>query len=130
MRNTLFLVFLAVSFLSACAPATPAQTGALQGRVTIGPLVPVEIEGVPPPAPAPEVFAARQVVVFTPDGEREIARAQIDAQGVYRLELLVGDYLVDINRLGIDSAAGLPVIITIRPDEITTLDIDIDTGIR
>jgi hypothetical protein len=119
-----------VSLLTACAPAAPAHTGVLQGRVTVGPLVPVEIEGAPAPTPAPEVFAARQVVVFTPDGEREVARAQIDPEGSYRLELPVGDYLVDINHLGIDSAAGLPAVVTIRPDEITTLDIDIDTGIR
>jgi hypothetical protein len=37
---------------------------------------------------------------------------------------------VDINHSGIDMAKGLPIEIWILEDEVTVLDIEIDTGIR
>ena len=45
-------------------------------------------------------------------------------------ELPVGTYVVDINRLGIDSAEGLPMQIEIIADQVMRLDVDIDTGIE
>lgn len=132
--STLFNLLLLniIALLAACASPlpTPQSTGMLQGHVTIGPLVPVQREDVPDPTPAPEVYAARQIVIFSADGQTEIARAEINSQGNYSIELPSGEYLVDINQLGIDSADGLPTIITIISDGITLLDIDIDTGIR
>lgn len=125
----LFVVSLAAALLSACTQ-TPQAFGTLEGHVTIGPLAPVVREGEAEPTPDPEVYAARQVVVFMPDGETEVARLQIDADGMYRVELPVGFYMVDINHAGIDTAAGLPSEIEITADGLTRLDIDIDTGIR
>lgn len=116
--------------LCACAVAAPAETGTLAGRVTIGPLQPVMQVGVPEPTPAPEVFAARWVVVFDARGEDEIATALLGPDGRYAIDLPAGRYVVDINRAGIDSAAGLPLEVEILPGETTILDIDIDTGIR
>ena len=115
--------------LSACS-LSPAEFGVLEGQVTIGPLSPVMQEGVTPPTPAPEVYAARQIVVFEADGETEVARLEINADGSYRAELPAGEYLVDINHAGIDSAEGLPATVNIEPGSTFTLDIDIDTGIR
>ncbi|MBI3158676.1 MAG: hypothetical protein HYZ26_03625 [Chloroflexi bacterium] len=117
-------------WLTACAPAAPAETGTLAGRVTIGPLQPVMQEGVPEPTPAPEVYAARQVVVFDARGQEELARIAIGPDGHYEIKLPVGRYVVDINHSGIDSTYGLPAEIEIRASETTVLDIDIDTGIR
>jgi hypothetical protein len=87
-------------------------------------------EGEAEPTPAPEVYAAREIVVFEEDGKTEIARLKIDANGNYRVELPVGTYIIDINRIGIDTAAGLPKEIEITSLGVTRLDIDIDTGIR
>ena len=126
--NLLTTTLMAV-FLAACNQ-TPQALGTLEGHVTIGPLVPVVREGEVEPTPAPEVYASREIVVFTQNGETEVARLQIDANGNYRAELPVGFYLVDINHAGIDSAAGLPAEIEIKADGVTRLDIDIDTGIR
>jgi hypothetical protein len=129
MRKIAGLLFLCV-FLTACsADAAPAQTGTLSGRVTIGPINPVEREG-ENPTPPPEVYAARQIVVFNRTGKREVARVDIDSNGTYEVSLPPGEYVVDINHAGIDSAAGLPQTVTIRADQATQLDIDIDTGIR
>jgi hypothetical protein len=124
-----WLPILAAAALFGCSHQQQAS-GVLTGHVSIGPLVPVVREGVPEPTPAPEVYAARQVVIYRSDGRKEIARAGIDASGDYRVDLAPGNYVVDINHGGIDMASGLPAEIQIQAGQITRLDIDIDTGIR
>jgi len=116
-------------FVIACTPI-PQATGTLRGHVTIGPLVPVMREGEPDPTPAPEVYAARQIVIYKTNRKTEVARANIDPRGNYEIDLPVGTYVVDINRIGIDSAAGLPTEVDIFENQVTILDVDIDTGIR
>jgi hypothetical protein len=126
----LFFLFPAiVMVLSACSLG-PVEYGVLEGQVSIGPLVPVVQEGEDPPTPAPEVYSARQIVIFKKNGKTEFTRLEIDPQGHYQAQLPVGIYVVDINRIGIDSAEGLPLEISISADRIFTLDIEIDTGIR
>jgi hypothetical protein len=115
--------------LAACGQG-PRADGTLEGHVTIGPLTPVQREGEPPATPSPEAYAARKVVVFSEDGVTEIGRLPIDSHGNFYTELPAGTYVVDINHLGIDTAAGLPKEIEIKPGETTVVDIDIDTGIR
>ena len=130
-RDLLYLTLLTlgVSSLFACTQS-PNEFGIIEGHITIGPLVPVIREGEVEPTPAPEVYAAREVVVFKEDGKTEFARLKIDASGNYRAELPVGTYVVDINHIGIDMAADLPKEIEITNQGVTRLDIDIDTGIR
>jgi hypothetical protein len=123
-----FLILLAV-LVAGCSTRVQS-TGLLAGHVTIGPLVPVLREGEPEPTPAPEVYAARQIVILEPGSREEVARVGIDSSGNYQVELPAGSYTVDINHSGIDMASGLPVEITIQPDQVTRLDVDIDTGIR
>lgn len=124
----LLLVSLLV-LISGCA-VVDNGTGTLQGHVTIGPLVPVVREGEPEPTPAPEVYASRQLVIYAKDGRTEITRVQIDAEGNYRVELPVGTYVVDINRVGIDRGIDLPTKVEILSGATTRLDVEIDTGIR
>lgn len=59
------------------------EEGTLSGHVAIGPLVPVLREGEIEPTPSPEVYAAWQIVVYTEDMRREVARAHIDPAGNY-----------------------------------------------
>jgi hypothetical protein len=127
MRQLLLVTI--VIAITACS-AAPTQTGTLQGQVTIGPLSPVSREGMPDPTPAPEVYAAREIVIYARDGRTEVARAQIDASGTYQVTLPVGTYVVDINRVGIDRGKGLPQTIEILSQQVTVLDVEIDTGIR
>ena len=130
----LVLTGLSLLLLTAACTASPQETGVLEGYVTIGPLVPASREGVPDPTPAPEVYAAREIVIFAEDGQTEMARAQIspdeDYRGRYRVTLPVGTYVVDINRIGVDRGMDLPTMVEIVADQVTRLDIDIDTGIR
>ena len=118
------------SLLQTACSILPRETGILQGQVSIGPLVPVVREGEPEPTPAPEVYAAREIVVHTQNGKREVARLQIGPDGWYRGELPVGTYRIDINHAGIDFAKGLPALVTIEKNTATRLDVEIDTGIR
>lgn len=122
--------FISLSVLLFACQVAPAPEGILKGHVSIGPLQPAIREGVPEPTPNPEMYAARQIVIFDQRGRKEIARASINAAGDYEIALPAGTYVVDINYSGIDFAKGLPAQVEIRPNEVTYLDIAIDTGIR
>lgn len=126
MRRILFLLVITL-LLVGC---TSGEAGTLAGYVRVGPLQPVAQAGVPEPTPPPEVYAERKVVVYNASGDREVARVDIGPDGAYSFALQPGAYTIDINHLGIDVAKGLPAIVEIRAGETTTLDIDIDTGIR
>jgi hypothetical protein len=115
--------------LASCSQG-PEEFGILEGKVSIGPLVPVLREGEDPPTPAPEVYSAREIVVYKKNGVTEYTRLKIQADGRYQVELPVGNYVIDINRIGIDSADNLPLEIKITKNNMFTLDIEIDTGIR
>jgi hypothetical protein len=128
MKNRFSLLFL-ILLLTACSGAH-RPTGTLRGHVTIGPLVPVMREGEPTPTPNPAVFEERKVVVHPMDGRIGVIEVDIRPDGTYQVQLAAGTYIIDINHLGIDSAAGLPAEIEVLPGETTVLDIDIDTGIR
>jgi hypothetical protein len=114
--------------IGACS-AVPQEMGTLEGHVSLT-MAPVLREGVPEPTPAPEAYALRQVVVWRPDGRKEVARVQIGPQGNYQVQLPAGTYLVDINHVGLDQGIDLPQTVEIRGAETTRLDIRIDTGIR
>ena len=128
-RSIYVLLFLAglALFLSACRSE---PNGILEGVVTVGPLIPVERAGVPTPAPPPEVFTSRALEVFKADGKTLVKHVPFQADGTYRVELPPGTYVVDIEHTGIDHAAGLPVRVVIHSNEVTRIDVDIDTGIR
>jgi hypothetical protein len=104
--------------------------GHLRGHVSIGPLTPAERAGVPTPTVSPQAYAARTIVVLKPDAKTEITRIKPDAQGNYQVTLAPGEYVVDMARVGIDRARGLPTTVTITSGMTTTLNIAVDTGIR
>lgn len=128
MKKYHFLLFvLVLFFLTACIPE---EHGILQGKVNIGPLTPVLQEGIPEPTLDASVYTTRQIVIFSEDGKKEIEKVLIQPDGSFFIELPTGKYLVDINQSGIDFSKDLPVIVEIKKDQIFSLDIDIDTGIR
>lgn len=125
----LLFATLSLASLAACSFG-PKETGILMGEVSVGPLMPVVGPGVVEPTPGPQVFAGRKIVIFDAKGKRELQQVDIAGDGTYRVELELGSYVVDINHQGIDFAKGLPATIEIHQDQVTLLDIDIDTGIR
>jgi hypothetical protein len=124
---------LAALSLAGCK-SLPAQYGTLEGKVSIGPLCPVE-RNPPDPSclPTADTYAARPIEVFTPGYKAMVAKlSPVPPDGAYTLNLPAGNYIVDLkirNPSGIGSA-NLPADITLSPDKTTTLDITIDTGIR
>jgi hypothetical protein len=125
----LLLLLMLIIFSAACA-SQPAETGVLEGHVSIGPLDPVAQEGVPESTPSPIMYADRKIVIFNEAGQQEITQVDIEPTGNYQVSLPVGRYMVDINHLGIDLAKGFPQQVEIRRGQTTQLDVDIDTGIR
>lgn len=129
-KQTLLLVSVIVLALSGCS--TGNQTyGTLTGHVDIGPLMPVSRVGQPDPTPSPEMYAAWKIVVFSEDGKREMARANINSVGDYQIQLPTGKYMITakpVNGVGLGGQQQLPVEIIM--DETIHLDISIDTGIR
>jgi hypothetical protein len=138
MKNifSLFLILfvLAGVILTASCSQQSAETGLLQGGVTIGPITPVEIPGQNPPVP-PEVFSSRKVLVYDASGKnlvKEVTIHQIGqtANGYYSVQLAAGTYTVDIVHTGVGGSSDVPKQITMAAGKTLTLDINIDTGIR
>ena len=101
--------------------------GYAAGHVTIGPLCPVMREDMPCEAP-PELYSSRKVLVYDDEGEDVLERGNIDNQGNYKIALTPGDYYLQIEPAGI--GPGEKKAVKIRGFETTTVDFDIDTGIR
>jgi hypothetical protein len=129
LKRLLFIAW--VIIMAGCTPIDQGK-GTLTGHVTIGPLVPVLREGEQEPTPSPEVYAAWQIVVYTEDMKREVARADIDAAGNYQIVLPVNSYMVTAAPTsGVRGPGGSSQhLVVITQDAFTYLDLDIDTGIR
>lgn len=116
--------------LTTVMACTTQPQGIIEGRVTIGPL-----SGPVPPGREPDVdmaavYAARTIVASTGDGSNEVARSKI-VDGRYRLQLPPGTYVVRLlSQSEMDRATDLPKTVTVTSGATTTLDIDVDTGIR
>lgn len=105
------------------------EPGILEGRVTIGPIWPVERPGEQKPIP-PEVYEARKVMVYDKSGKKLVEEVSLTNEGYYKVQLKTGTYTIDINRIGSDSSSDVPKQIVIESGQTVLLNIDIDTGIR
>lgn len=109
------------------------EKGFLEGKVTIGPLCPVQT--VPPDPscqPTEETYKYWQIAIWTSDKKTKVAQIEPNLDGTYKIELPVGNYIVDFEiqqPFGV-GGSNLPATISINSGETTTLNIDIDTGIR
>jgi hypothetical protein len=126
-RPALALALLFLLLIPAC---TGGGEGVLSGQVTIGPLSPVVRPGDTPQPVPPEVYAARQVMVYNARGNKLVRAVSLGTDGGYRTALRAGVYTVDINYDGIDHSPDVPRQVEITAGETFRLDIDIDTGIR
>jgi len=113
--------------LGACA-GTPKENGVLEGKVSIGPITPVQ-PTTPVPTP-PEVYAARKVLVYDRYHSKLIETVSLDNNGYYSVKLKPGMYVVDINYAGMDRSSDVPKTIEIEAGHTVQLNISIDTGLR
>jgi hypothetical protein len=121
-----------LSVFPGCDKKKNDGTGFLEGKISIGPICPVET--IPPdPAclPTTETYRAYPVSVWTSSGGRKIAQLNPSLDGSYKTELGIGNYLVvlESGKTGIGSS-NLPLNVSIIQETTTTLNISIDTGIR
>jgi hypothetical protein len=117
-----------VTFDGGLPAGTANTTGTLNGKVSIGPLCPVE------PCTIPHdrlvaAYAARPITISTPDGI-VVTTVTADPESGYTVALKQGTYIVTLPKQGIGGSPDLPATVTIRSGETVVLDISIDTGIR
>lgn len=114
-------------------PCAVNGVGNLTGKVSIGPLCPVErIPPDPGCQPTQETYNAWPIAVWTTDKTTKIVSIAVAADGTFNVQLRPGEYVVDLDKEQAFGLGGrnLPATVTIKPRETTTLDINIDTGIR
>jgi hypothetical protein len=107
--------------------STRVAAGYLTGHVTIGPFCPVEREGEPCKVPQ-DAYTSREAVVYESNGTTVKERIHLNKDGNYNFVLGPGKYFVQIVPAGIGAGEKKPV--TITSFETTTINFDIDTGIR
>jgi hypothetical protein len=111
---------------------TPSPTpvdpiGTLVGQVTVGPLCPVE----PCLTPGANPYEGRHLVLTHFDPNRSPVHIPLSVNGEFAVELHYWDYRVTLNECPwLGCKAALPVKTSVDAGETTTLQIDIDTGIR
>lgn len=109
------------------------KKGFLEGKVTIGPLCPVErFPPDPRCQPTEETYKSWPIAVWTADKKTKVAQIVPDLDGTYKLELPAGNYIVSLEKqvpFGL-GAGNLPANIAITSEKTAILNIGIETGIR
>ncbi len=112
------------------------------GRMTIGPICPVESTPPTPQCqPTPAMYAAHPVSIYEENPAaacpsigckkgRLVSTLIPDAQGAFNVTLPEAQYVMDVAQQSIGSVQGAPAEIGIMAGRITTVSINIDTGIR
>jgi hypothetical protein len=126
------IIILPVLFIiSGCVDTISTGTGLLEGKISIGPICPVET--VPPSPeclPNAETYKAYPVGVWTDDGKRRVALIMPALDGSYSIGLVPGQYLIKLDKDYGIGRSNLPVKVEISTIKNTILNINIDTGIR
>jgi hypothetical protein len=119
-------------FTSGCEDKTAVPaTGVLTGKITIGPLCPVEQNPPSPPClPTVETYKAYPVSVWDAMGRYKLAPVTPSLDGNYRMTLAAGSYLLILENKPLVGGTNLPVQFKIYPGQECVQDVSIDTGIR
>lgn len=112
------------------APTPLATFGIIKGKVTVGPLTPVERVDQPTPTPAPAVFTSRAINILDDETQVVIKKVFFKADGTYQVELPPGRYRLELVKNGMDRAKNLPKVILLERGQAIVFDVEIDTGIR
>jgi hypothetical protein len=130
MRRLLPLVLLLLLLLTSCAAGSTAggdeSTSGVRGRVLLGPICPVEMEG----SPCPDEPAGGVEVRAIRDGEA-VAEATSDADGRFELLLEPGTYTLKAV-IGPDGPGmfAKPVEVTVSSGGFVDVVVPVDSGIR
>ncbi len=106
-------------------PAPGKEQGYITGVVKIGPLCPVE----PCRNPAPDVYSSRVLILQNESGQA--MKVALNADGSFKTAVTPGTYTVTLSNCQyMGCSRSLPKTVTIGPNQVVALTIDIDTGIR
>ena len=121
----LVLLLLVVSAAGCAEGGAGEGTSGIEGRVTIGPLCPVEQEGSPcPDAP----YSARITVTV---GGDPVEEGLSGTSGAFRIPLAPGDYTVVAGPVdGHGIASGTPMHVVVTSGAYTHVELSVDSGIR
>ncbi|MDD2785322.1 MAG: hypothetical protein PHS79_00340 [Patescibacteria group bacterium] len=104
--------------------------GVLTGKVTVGPICPVERIDQPCPVP-PEAYTSRELIIYKVDGKTFITSTHFKSDGTYSITLPPSNYVADVSRTGtFGSSKDTPHAFRIYSSVTTTFNLSIDTGIR
>ncbi len=133
MKNRRYLFIALLAAAAAChSPTSPNDElvqlpqGHLSGLVTIGPNCPGAAEC--PTSPA--AYSARKILVYNEAKSELLHTVDIGSQGAYTIDLAPGKYTVDLKPAGVDKTRDLPKTVDIQSNAVTTLNVNIDTGLR
>jgi len=135
-RRYLLLV-LAAALIGCTSPTNPSDAaavtvpppGRLAGMVTIGPNCPGPTTTNPCTTP-PEAYALRKILVYNEAKSELLHTVDINSQGAFAVDLAAGRYTVDLRGNGIDSTADLPKTVEVQANAVTTITVNVDTGMR
>jgi hypothetical protein len=130
-KHTLFFIIFISALFSSCSSESPdLEIGFMEGKVSIGPLCPVETDPPNPDCqPDEDTYKAWPIAVYRATDTRKMLNIIPDAEGNYIVDLPEGRYIVDLEtEHRFDK--NLPAIVDISPAKTLILNIEIDTGIR
>lgn len=132
LKHTFLFILLIPFFFSCMEQNGMSGTGVLRGKISIGPLCPVET--VPPsPAcsPTTETYKTWATAVWKLDKKTKVVTLNPTLDGNYRVVLPTGKYIIDSDGTqNYRAGSNLPTEISVIQNDSTTFNINIDTGIR
>lgn len=124
---------LTLFFFSCTEQNLVSGNGTLKGKISIGPLCPVETDPpLPGCLPTMETYKAWATAVWTLNKKSKVAILNPKLDGTYEISIPAGNYIIDFDQNNINHIGGsnLPAFISIAFGDTTKFNINIDTGIR
>jgi hypothetical protein len=105
--------------------------GVITGKVSFGPLKPGPESLVEESQDVPaKIYETHKVAVFNEEGKKKIGEVPINKEGIYRIELPPGKYILRITPNSFGRFSNQPFKAEIVAGKTVQLDISVDTGMR
>ena len=133
IKQVIFSVIVLIAIHSCVKQNIVVGNGVLKGKISIGPLCPVET--IPPDhncLPTLATYKAWATAVWTLNKSSKLATLDPNLDGTYKVGLPAGNYIIDFDATQTNHVGGsnLPAMISIAKGDTTSFNINIDTGIR
>jgi hypothetical protein len=116
--------------LAGTASIDAAPTGFVEGHLKIISPKEVELADETPSKGIDVDYAEYPLIILSHDGKKEIARVTADKNGIYRVGLPPGDYVLDVQDRRRRHVRAAPQPFTVASNQTVHVDMNIDTGVR